>query len=337
MHRNHGNHRRRSIRIWGAALVAVGLAALLSIGETAPAEPTGPTPDEVAARVNGVPITVPELNRMFRAHVEVPYAMVEADPRAQDVRRQLLDALIDRTLLVQQARSLQITVPPQALEDAVQGLVQRFPSRETFEEALKSEGLTLEGITDDLGEQILRKELVQKEIVEKISLDPNDLPGFYEQHQNRYTIQEQVRARHILIKVPPETSTADETKLRNRADGALARARKGESFEKLAQEISEDASRSSGGDLGFFQRGQMAAPFEEAAFAMKEGEISELVRTPFGFHIIKVEEHAAAKPQSFEEVKEQVREDLMRERTVARYQEYVGGLRSQATIEVSLP
>ncbi|MGH8056437.1 MAG: peptidylprolyl isomerase [Candidatus Entotheonellia bacterium] len=337
MHRNHGNHRRRSVWTWRAVLVAVGLTALLSIGETAPAQPTVAPTDEVIARVNGVPITVLELNRMFLAHVEVPYAMVEADPRAQEVRRQLLDALIDRALLVQRAKSLKITVPPQSLDEAVQGLVQRFPSRETFEEALKSEGLTVEGITDDLGEQILRKELVQKEIVDKISLNPNDIPGFYEQHQSRYMTQEQVRARHILIKVPPETNAADETKLRKRADGTLARARKGESFAKLAQEFSEDASRSNGGDLGFFQRGQMVAPFEEAAFGMKVGEISGLVRTPFGFHIIKVEERTAAKPQSFEEVKDQVREDLMREQTVAHYQEYVGGLRSKATIEVSLP
>lgn len=338
MHRSHSSDRRRGFCTCGAVLLVICLAALLSIGETAPAEPAGAkATEEIAARVNGDPITVPELNRIFLAHVKVPYSTVQADPRAQEIRRQLLDTLIDRALLVQQAKKQRMTVPPQALEEAVQVLIQRFPARESFEEALQAEGLTFEGITQDLGDQLLRKQLVQNEIVEKISLNPNDIPGFYEQHQSRYMAQEQVRARHILIKVPPDMGEADEAKLRDRANKARARARKGESFAKLAQELSEDTSRSNGGDLGFFKRGQMVGPFEESAFALKVGEISGLVRTPFGYHIIKVEERTSAKQLPFEEVKEQVQEDLMREHTVARYQEYMGGLRGKATIEVSFP
>lgn len=219
MHRSHSSDRRRGFCTCGAVLLVICLAALLSIGETAPAEPAGAkATEEIAARVNGDPITVPELNRIFLAHVKVPYSTVQADPRAQEIRRQLLDTLIDRALLVQQAKKQRMTVPPQALEEAVQVLIQRFPARESFEEALQAEGLTFEGITQDLGDQLLRKQLVQNEIVEKISLNPNDIPGFYEQHQSRYMAQEQVRARHILIKVPPDMGEADEAKLRDRAN-----------------------------------------------------------------------------------------------------------------------
>jgi peptidyl-prolyl cis-trans isomerase C len=315
-----------------------GLAAQLSIGGTLFAQPAGPAPsDEVAARVNGTPITIVDLNRIFLAQAQAPYATVQQDPRAQEVRRQLLDMFIDRTLLLQEAHTLKLRVPPQALEAELQGLMQRFPSRDAFEEALKAEGLTLEGMRQDLGDQLLRKQLVQQEIVDTISVNPDDLKGFYDQHQSQYSQQEQVRARHILIKVPPETSAADEAKMKEKATKALARAKKGESFGKLAQELSDDTSQANGGDLGLFKRGQMVAPFEEAAFALKVGQVSELVRTPFGYHIIKLEERHPEKPLSYDEAKEQVKKDLTQERGLARYQEYIAGLRGKAVIDISLP
>jgi peptidyl-prolyl cis-trans isomerase C len=292
---------------------------------------------DTVARVNGVAVTHLELNRLFLAHAQVPYSLVQEDPRAQEVRRQLLDLLIDRHLLLQEAKTLNMTVSQQELDEEFQGLITRFPSKEAFEETLKEQDLTPEAIRKNLGDQLLRQQLVKKEILEKVSVRPHDLQDFYQSHQNKYVEEEQVRARHILIKVPPETSAADEAKLKDKADGALQRARKGEDFGALAQELSEDGSRADGGDLGFFGRGRTVAPFEEAAFALTPGEISDLVRTQFGYHIIRVEAHKPARALSYDEAKDQVTEDVKRERTIARYQEYVGGLRDRANIEVLLP
>lgn len=330
--------RCRSRRNWRPILVPLGLVASLLIGGTvfaqSPGEASG---DETAARVNETVITTRELNHLFLARTQVPYLVVQGDQRAQEIRRQLLDTLVDRELLLQESKIMQITVPPQKLDAELQELIQRFPSKEVFEEALKSQHLTLDTLKKDLEGQLLRQQLVKKEIVEKVSVNPDEFQGFYERNKRKYVEDEQVRARHILIKVAPETNAADETTLKDRAEKALKRAKKGEEFGALAKELSEDGSSGNGGDLGFFQRGHMVAPFAEAAFALKPGEISDLVRTQFGYHIIKVEEHKATKPLSYDEVKDRVTEDVKQERTIARYQEYMGKLRSKAKIEVSLP
>jgi peptidyl-prolyl cis-trans isomerase C len=178
---------------------------------------------------------------------------------------------------------------------------------------------------------------MKQEIFDKVSVDPNEYAAFYENNKEKYMEEEQVHARHILIKVAQGASQGDEDKLKKRADNALKRAKKGEDFANLAKEFSEDSSKDKGGDLGFFARGQMVAEFEEAAFATKPGQVSDLIRTPFGYHIIKVEERKPAKTLSFEEAQDQIKEDVRREHTFARYQEYVGGLRNKANIEILLP
>jgi parvulin-like peptidyl-prolyl isomerase len=145
-----------------------------------------------------------------------------------------------------------------------------------------------------------------------------------------------VRARHILIRVPQEVSPTDDAKLKSKADDALKRAKTGEDFAALAKELSDDGSKENGGDLGFFPRGRMVAPFEEAVFALQPGQISEIVRTQFGYHIIKAEERKTGKALAFDEAKAQAQDDLTREQTYERYQKYVAGLRSKAKVEVLL-
>ncbi len=118
------------------------LALLMCMAWPLRSQPAGGSPGDVAAKVNGVPITTLDLNRSFQAHVQIPYSAVQEDPRAQEVRRQLLDNLIDRELLLQQAKSLKMAVPPQQVDAQVQQLVQRFPSQEAFEQALTAQNLT---------------------------------------------------------------------------------------------------------------------------------------------------------------------------------------------------
>jgi peptidyl-prolyl cis-trans isomerase C len=320
--------------------VSFALLAALYLGWKAhaqPSQPAGGASGEVAAKVNGIPITTLELNRTFQAQVQVPYSMVQDDPRAKQLLHQILDKLIDRELLLQEAKSSKATVAPQEVDAELQKLVERFPSKEAFDQALSSQNFTLEGVKKDIQDQLLRQQVVKKEILDKVNVRPDQYQPFYEKNKDKYVEEEQVHARHILIKVPQGASAADEEKLKKKADDVLKRAKKGEDFAALAKQFSEDGSRESGGDLGFFARGRMVGPFEEAAFALKPGQISDLVRTQFGYHIIKVEARKPGRPLSYEEAKEQVKEDLTRQQTFSRYQEYVASLRSKASIEVLLP
>jgi peptidyl-prolyl cis-trans isomerase C len=318
-------------------VVALALVAALYLGWKVDAQPSGGASSEVAAKVNGTPITTLELNRTFLAHVQVPYSTVQDDPRAKQLLHQILDNLIDRELLLQEAKSSKATVAPQEIDAELQKLVERFPSKEAFEQALSSQNFTVEAVKKDIQDQILRQQVVKKEILDKVNVNPDQFQPFYETNKNKYVEEEQVHARHILIKVPQDTSAADEEKLKKKANDVLKRAKKGEDFAALAKQFSEDGSRESGGDLGFFARGRMVGPFEDAAFTLKPGQISDLVRTQFGYHIIKVEERKPGRSLSYEEAKEQVKEDFTREKTFSRYQEYLASLRSKASIEILLP
>ncbi|HEX2279462.1 MAG TPA: SurA N-terminal domain-containing protein, partial [Candidatus Tectomicrobia bacterium] len=139
------------------------------------AQPAGGAPDEVAAKVNGVPISTLELNRSFLAHVQVPYTAVQEDPRAKQVLQQILDSLIDRELLLQQAKSKKITVTPQQVDAQMQQLAQRFPSPEAFDQALAAQNFTRDTVKKDVEGQLLRQQLVKKEILDKVKVSDRDV------------------------------------------------------------------------------------------------------------------------------------------------------------------
>jgi parvulin-like peptidyl-prolyl isomerase len=140
----------------------------------------------------------------------------------------------------------------------------------------------------------------------------------YSQRASIYDVPEQVRARHVLLKIAPDATEAENAETEARAREVLKRLRDGEDFATVATEISEDpGSKESGGDLGLFGRGQMVKPFEDVAFSLEPGELSDVVRSDFGFHIIRVEEHNLAKQTPFEEVREQLASELIRQETTA--------------------
>ena len=134
--------------------------------------------------------------------------------------------------------------------------------------------------------------------------------GFYQQNLQNYQLPERVRAAHILFKTEGK-SPEEVEKIRNKATEVLLQAKKGEDFATLAKKYSEDGSAANGGDLGFFGRGQMVLPFENAAFTLGVGAISDLVTTKFGFHIIKVLEKQPAHTQGFDEVAHLIRPSLL--------------------------
>jgi peptidyl-prolyl cis-trans isomerase D len=136
---------------------------------------------------------------------------------------------------------------------------------------------------------------------------------FYDQHPERYNQPERVRARHVLLRVAPGASEEEVALVRTRAEAALARIQGGEDFAAVASELSEDpGSKAQGGDLGFFARGQMVPAFEEVAFSLEPGQTSELVKTDFGFHVIRVEERKAAEERSFDDAARAIAEELVR-------------------------
>lgn len=142
--------------------------------------------------------------------------------------------------------------------------------------------------------------------------------SFYDKHlEDRFTDPEEVHARHILVKLAPGADDAAKAKAKADAEDVLKQIRAGGDFDALAKKVSQDpGSASKGGDLGFFPRGRMVPAFDSAAFALEAGKVSDLVETPFGFHIIKVEEHKAGGPRPFDAAREQIEKELTAERSL---------------------
>ncbi len=151
----------------------------------------------------------------------------------------------------------------------------------------------------------------------KLEKQPSEveMAEYYELQQDEYFLPKQVKAGHILIKIPSESAPEEEEKARKLAEDVRKKALAGESFAKLAEQYSQDeATAKKGGDLGYFSKGRMVPVFEEAAFGMEPGQISEVVRTPFGYHVIKVADVQAERQQSLEEVKPRLVSALKKEK-----------------------
>lgn len=180
----------------------------------------------------------------------------------------------------------------------------------------------------------LTSELLKKEVAEKISVSDEEAGIYYRLHADEYKMPETVRVRHILVAVGKDAGEDTRKAARDKALSILKRIRAGEDFGKLAEDLSDDnGSKARGGDLGFFPRGKMIKPFEEAAFLLKAGEVSDIVETKYGYHIIKCEEKKTAGVIPFENAKDGIIEKIAKETTSNRIKEYVEKRMAEEKVE----
>jgi parvulin-like peptidyl-prolyl isomerase len=182
---------------------------------------------------------------------------------------------------------------------------------------------------------ILMTELLKAEVTDKVKIDDADLEVYYKTHESEFKHPQLVRVRHILIKATKDMSDEDKAKAKKKAEDLLAKIRSGGDFEKLASEFSEDdGSKARGGDLGFLQMDSLPKPFEKVAISLKPGEVGGPVETSAGYHIIKMEEMKDAGVWPLENVKEQVREKVLRQIVNGKAKEYVEKVVQESKIEV---
>jgi peptidyl-prolyl cis-trans isomerase C len=184
-------------------------------------------------------------------------------------------------------------------------------------------------------DDFLSKEYLAKVVMKNITVSEADLKEFYTHNREQLGVPEQVKARHILVKVDPAASEDEKKQAKARAEAILAQAKAGEDFEKLARTYSDDqTSKTKGGDLGYFSPGRMVPEFEGAAFYTDPGQISDIVETKYGYHIIKVEDHIEARERSFEEMKEYIKEKLQQQLVMFKVQKYIAEAAAKAGMEV---
>jgi len=290
--------------------------------------------DKVAV-VNGVVISKGEFDRELDFFVRRAEAGGQQIPDFQmaQMRNEVLDSLIDRELLFQESQKKGVHVKPEAVSDQLNKIQQRYPDKDEFKKLLNDMGLTESDVKVQIERGMAIQELIDIEVSEKITVSDEESKSFYDKNPQLFEQPEQVKASHILIKVEAGATDAQKAEARKKIMSVQQKVKNGEDFATLAKTYSEGPSAPNGGDLGYFRRGQMVKPFEDAAFSLKINETSDIVETQFGYHLIKVVDKKPAKKMDYAEVKDQLNDHLKKQKMDAEAGVYIDSLRKDAKIE----
>jgi len=287
------------------------------------------------ALVNGTVITRVEFDREMTAAYRQFMRTGQKINQQQlaEFKKQVLESLIAQELILQESIKKGIKIEDKTINEELAKMKQNYPNEEAFNTALKNSNLSEENLKSDLHKKIVIQKYIKNEFELSTDISDKEIKAFYDSHPESFTKPEQVRARHILIKIDPNTGETQKKEAKQKLAAVQARLKKGDDFADLAKEFSEDTSKSQGGDLGLFRKGQMVKPFEEVAFNLPVGQVSDIVETQFGYHLIKVEEKIPGSLVKFDEIKEKLKMYLKQQQTGAKVQAHIAQLKEKAKIE----
>jgi len=278
-------------------------------------------PQGILAQVNEELITLEEFNNELR-DIKLEHGKLPEDRESLDqLKTAFLDQIINRKLILGEARRMDIHVSEDEINRTILALKRDY-ARESFKAMLEARGMSFEEWKRRLTEKLLAEKIIQTVAQFDASIDDKSVKQYYEEHIEEYSFPEQVRARQIVVATENEAKTI------------LRRLRKGEDFEKLAKEKSMMPERLYGGDLGFFAHGEMPEAFDEV-FSLKVGGVSKVIKSPYGYHIFKVEEKVEAKVREFDEVKDEIAHEIRKKKTEQIYYNWLSGLRAKAKIKIN--
>ena len=320
-----------------ALLCLAGCAGANKAAQPAPA-PLAQAATEVkdaVQLVNGVAITRAEIERATRVLLSQSGAPQQLPPDAmQKASQAALDQLTMAELLYQEAAKIEIKDLDQQVEKKIAESKALYPNPDAFEEALKGSGLTVAEMTRNARKSIMINAFIEERFASKVEVSDAEAQKFYQENQEKYfTRPENARASHILVKVDDKLTAEQKQQAKEKAEALLKRVKGGEDFAAVAKTESGCPSATVGGDLGTFGRGQMVPAFETAAFALKPGEVSGVVETQFGYHIIKLTEKQEAGTEKFEAVKDKITDFLKRQKVQQQLSDLIVNLRGTAKIE----
>jgi peptidyl-prolyl cis-trans isomerase C len=265
----------------------------------------------VVARINGKEIKKEELvNRAQEMRVQLARMRGVQVPLSSGYFHEILDGMIAHQLLLDEAKALGISISEAEADQMMMGFKSQFPSQEAFNQQLAANKMTEAQLKDKMRNDSDTKvnKLIRTRIAANVKISEADARAFYDQNKERMKTAPQVHLRHILIGVTPQASAADRQKAKQKADDLLKQIKDGGDFAQLASQNSDDpGSKTRGGDLSWVEPGQTVPAFEKAAFALKQpNDLSPVVETRFGYHIIQLVERKASQPVPFEQAKSRI-------------------------------
>ena len=286
--------------------------------------------------INGQAISETDVAReqaLLMQRMDAKLSPEQLESMRETIRGHAVDSIINRTLLLQAAEREGIKVSQDEIEAKVEQIKNKFDSEEAFIGQLKENGMTLNDVLKEVEKGVKLEALIDKQTANVKKATDEDIEEFYNSNIDRFKQPERVRASHVLVKKEAEDSEQTKKEKRQKIEKIQMDLKKGGDFAAIAAEYSDCPSKAKGGDLGFFTRGQMVKPFEDSAFALKPGEISGVVETKFGYHIIKVTGREEARTIPLNEVRKDIGEYLERSRKQEEIKKYIAGLHDAAKIE----
>lgn len=291
---------------------------------------------DAVARVNGELIPRAEFDNVVESNIyRYEYQSGEQFNPAQRsaLERQVLDGLITRAVLEQESSALGIEVGDEQFAATLAQFQSQFPNESAYQIALEEQGFTEEEFEAELMRQMVIEQLIRSQVYDAIAVTEAEMQTFYDENPQFFQQPEQVAARHIILTSSSGEDAATRETKRAELESIRAEIVAGADFGEIARERSQGPSASNGGELGVFGRGQMVPEFEDRAFSLEVGEISEVFETQFGYHIMQVTERIAPQTRTFEESMPAIEQFLIEERRNTGAQEYVTELRESAEVE----
>ncbi|WP_129125218.1 peptidylprolyl isomerase [Geomonas oryzae] len=291
----------------------------------------------IAAVVNDEVITTLDLDKEYAQMLKESEKLPPAEKMG--LKSAALNRLVDKKLVEQKIRELDIKVGEDELRASIEDVKkQNNLTQEALEQALAAQGLTFPQYKAQLKEQLERMRLMSQEVRSKIQVGEREMREYYDSHRDSYGGAETFHARHIFFKLDPKAKPEDAAATEKLANEVLAKARAGEDFAALAKKYSQDsAAAKDGGDLGSFKKSDMLPEIGDTVAAMKPGDVSSIVRSPAGLHIIKLEQKSREAGRPFEEVKDSIEEQLYKKKSDERFNQWVKDLRNAASIDIKQP
>jgi peptidyl-prolyl cis-trans isomerase C len=309
--------------------------ALTSLTLPVLAEKKQPSEDKVAV-VNGSVITRADYDREISVAQRRFSRMGKplTDSQLSAIKKETLKRLIERELLYQESQKKGIKIDEATLDEKFK---KRFPTEANLKNILSSMNITEATLKSQFRLGMAIQELIDKQIVQKVTVSDKETKDHYDNNPSLFKKPEQVRASHILIKVDSKADKAQKAEARKKLEKVQQKVKKGEDFAALAKESSQCPSSAKGGDLGYFGQRQMVKPFEEAAFALKPGEVSDIVETRFGYHLIKLIDKKPETTIPYKDAKDKVEQRLKNEKVQKEITLYIEKLKEKAKVEKFLP
>jgi peptidyl-prolyl cis-trans isomerase C len=317
--------------IFKAAIITVfALASVTAYGQELE------TTKDPVAMVNGVNIAGNDYERELNLYVQQASQQGQQIPdfMLPKIKAEILNNLIDRELLYQESQKINIDIDAEQVDSQLKGIKERFDSEAEFEKLIALMNLSESDVKYQIKRNMAIRELIDGQIARKVNVTDEETRAYYGANPNYFKQPEQVKVSHILIKVDSSATETQKAQARIELVKIKQKLKNGEDFAALAREYSQDPSSADGGDLGYFNRSQMPVKsFTDAAFALQPNEISDIVETPVGYHLIKVVDKRPERTIAFTEVKGQLNQTLKNQKIEQEVKLYIENLKKEAKVE----